>query len=164
MPTRYHGSDAVKKAIEYYSPAPEDISDDALQIIRHEGFVPGTYLDSKGIETEGVGLTGEFAGKDFFKEVMPVFRERAKTVVPDYDNLPARAQRAVMSAVYRGDLKASHRTAKLLREGKYKEAAAEYLNNEEYRSSKAKNQKAGKVVDGIQIRMEENAAAFASAV
>jgi len=162
MPKRYQGQEAVVEALKYYKPDPALVTPQALHLIQHEGFVPSVYKDTKGIDTEGIGLTKEFIGKNFFSDVMPVFEQRARSVVgKQYDQLPIKKKKAILSAVYRGDLAASHNTAKLMRQGKWKEAATEYLNHDDYRASKQWNDKAGKIVHGVAPRMEENATAFA---
>lgn len=157
-PRRYHGHAAVEQAAKYYN---QKVIDPVAQhIIEEEGFVPGVYPDSKGIPTEGVGLTGSFIGKNFFTEVMPVFEGRARKIVPQYDQLPEEGKKAILSAVYRGDLAPSHTTAKLLQAGKYREAAIEYLNHAEYRKGKSK--KASNAQKAIAERMERNARAMAA--
>ena len=153
---RYYGSDAVNQAAQYYGQ--KIIDPIAAHIIQEEGFVPGVYDDSKGIPTEGVGLTGEFVGKNFFTEVMPVFHQRASKAVKGYNTLPDEGKSAVLSAVYRGDL--GPKTAKLLSAGKYEAAAKEYLNHAEYRQGKGK--KATSAQRAISERMERNAQVFKS--
>lgn len=162
MGKTYNGKLAVKMAMDYYDVSPEEVDPLALHIIAEEGFSDGEYDDTKGISTTGVGQTGEFQGKDFFREVMPVFKERARKITPLFDQLPENVQVGILSAVYRGDLKPSHKTAQLIRDGKWAEAAKEYLDHGDYKASKKKNQEAGKLVHGVQPRMERNAASFAS--
>lgn len=158
----YHGKLAVQMASDFYGKPIEEMSPAARHIIMEEGFSADPYEDTKGITTQGVGLTGEFEGKDFFEEVVPVFEKRAAMITPAYPNLPPHVQEAIFSAVYRGDLAPKHKTAKLIQEGKWAEAAKEYLNHGDYKASKKKNQEAGKIVHGVQPRMERNAAAIAS--
>lgn len=148
---RFHGHDAVRAAADYYGQ--KVIDPVAAHIIEEEGFVPGVYEDHKGIPTEGVGLTGEFIGKNFFTDVMPVFEQRARQMVKGYDQMSEDMRKAVISAVYRGDL--GPKTAKLLSSGKYKEAAKEYLNHAEYRGLKRSNP-----TNGVVGRMERNARVF----
>ncbi len=149
---RYYGADAVNQAAKYYGY--KGIIDPAVvHLIRDEGFVPGVYKDDKDIDTEGVGLTGEFIGRDFFREVVPVFEDRARNAVKGYDKLPDEPKAAVLSAVYRGDMGPD--TAKLLSAGDYEAAAVEYLNHEGYKKRKEKNPN-----DGVVKRMDRNAAIF----
>ena len=150
---RYYGHKAVEQAKRYYQQA--EISPVAAHIIEEEGFVPGVYPDHKNIPTEGIGLTGEFIGKNFFTEVMPVFERRARNKIKNYDSLPSKGKQAVMSAIYRGDM--GPKTAKLLSQGKYKEAAKEYLDHSEYKDLKKNNPR-----NGVVGRMERNAKVFAS--
>ncbi len=150
---RFHGPEAVRMAGQYYGQ--KVIDPIAAHIIEEEGFVPGVYKDHKGIPTEGVGLTGEFIGKNFFTEVMPVFEQRARKMVSGYDQMPEPVRKAVISAIYRGDM--GPKTAELLSARRYKEAAREYLNHAEYKGLKRNNP-----TNGVVGRMERNAAAFAS--
>jgi len=160
-PVRYHGKEAVRQAAKYYGQ--KIIDPFAAHIIEEEGFVPGKYKDTKQILTEGVGLTGDYIGKNFFTEVMPVFMSKAASYNKNFDSLPEETRKALVSMVYRGDIKPSHKTAALIKAGKFAEAADEYLNHDDYRASKAKNVAAGRVVHGVQGRMERNAAALRAA-
>lgn len=152
MPNIYHGDAAVKEAMKYYGQKGA-VDPMAEHIIREEGFVPGIYKDDVGVDTEGIGLTGQFVGKNFFTEVLPVFEQRSRKAVSSYNKQPFEVQKAIMSAVYRGDMGPA--TAKLLDAGEYKKAATEYLNHAEYRKRKRKNPD-----DGVVKRMERNAKAF----
>lgn len=53
--------------------------------------------------------------------------------IKNYDSYPESAKEALFSSWYRGSLAGSPKTIKLLNEGKYKEASAEFLDNDEYR-------------------------------
>ena len=152
MNDQYYGDEAVNAAAKYYNQ--KIIDPAAAHLIREEGFVPGVYKDDKGIDTEGVGLTGEFIGKNFFTEVIPVFEDRARKKVKGYDTLPDEPKAAILSAVYRGDL--GPKTAALINEGKPEQAAKEYLNHKEYKTRKRKDPD-----DGVVRRMERNAQAIA---
>jgi GH24 family phage-related lysozyme (muramidase) len=152
MNEQYYGDEAVNAAAKYYNQ--KIIDPAAAHLIREEGFVPGVYKDDKGIDTEGVGLTGEFIGKNFFTEVIPVFEDRARKKVKGYDTLPDEPKAAILSAVYRGDL--GPKTAALINEGKPEQAAKEYLNHKEYKTRKRKDPD-----DGVVRRMERNARAIA---
>lgn len=157
---KYAGKLAAKMAADHYGMNLEDIDPRALHLIAEEGFSVGNYQDTKEVETQGVGQTREYKGKNFFTEVFPVFLNEAKAISPTYDSLPLPVQNAILSAVYRGDLQRTHKTAKYIRNGEWDKAAKEYLNHKDYRESKKKNQEAGKLVHGVQTRMERNAAAF----
>lgn len=149
---RFYGDDAVREAAKYYGHS-GIIDPTAYHLIREEGFVPTIYEDDKGIPTEGVGLTGEFIGKNFFSEVMPEFENRARRRVEGYDMLPDEVRSAVLSGVYRGDL--GPKTAELMSEGKWEAAAKEYLNHKGYKDRKSKDKD-----DGVVQRMDRNAAVF----
>ena len=151
-PRVFHGANAVVEACIYYGLI------DRIQahLIEEEGFVAGRYLDVYQIETEGVGLTGEFKGKNFFTEVYPLFFQRAKRLVTNFDEHPEDVQKAIVSAVYRGDM--GPKTARLLSQKKYHEAAEEYLNHKEYQKLLKINPK-----HGVVQRMHRNSQAFRKA-
>ena len=82
------------------------------------------------------------------------YHERTKKTIPNFENLPAETQNALANAEYRGSLGISPNTVGLVNQGKGKEASVEFLNSDEYRTSK----KAG---TGVYKRMERNAAGLA---
>ena len=69
-------------------------------------------------------------------------------LLPDFKNFPEDAQQAIFSEYYRGSIGQSPVTRKLINQGKYAEAAKEFLNNKEYID--ADKNKMG----GIKKRME----------
>ena len=69
-------------------------------------------------------------------------------LLPDFKNFPEDAQQAIFSEYYRGSIGQSPITRKLINQGKYAEAAKEFLNNKEYID--ADKNKMG----GIKKRME----------
>jgi len=75
-------------------------------------------------------------------------------LLPDFTNFPEDAQQAIFSEYYRGSIGGSKNTRKLINEGKYAEAAIEFLNNDEYKNA----EKLGK--PGIRTRMEKVAEAL----
>ena len=137
-PKRYSGITAVMMARDYYDiPRTADIGFIAHHIILDEGFVAGKYFDSKGNLTEGVGHTGHYIGKNFFLEVLPDFIDDAYRITPLFDQLKPETQIAIVSALYRGDLQLHHKTAALMRDGRWQEAAIEYLDHDEYKRERA---------------------------
>lgn len=75
--------------------------------------------------------------------------KKAKKLVPEYSTFPDNVRQALINATYRGELKSTHRTVKLMNAGKWKAASAEYLNNAEYKSG-----------TGVKDRMDWNHAQF----
>lgn len=150
---RYYGDDAVNVAARHYN-YKGPIDPVARHIIHEEGFVPGTYKDSKGIETEGVGIADpELKGKNFFTEVMPVYTERARKATKNYAVLSEEQQAAIVSMAYRGDWGKNTRAA--LAAGNLKAAAKQYLDHNEYRKGKRDN--ATEAERAISARMLRNA-------
>lgn len=77
----------------------------------------------------------------------------AQRLVPDLFSLPDEIQIAIIDGVYRGDLSGSPKTLGHINARNFKEAAREYLDNEEYRKAK-------KEQTGVAKRMENNANIF----
>jgi len=103
------------------------------RVVVLEGFVPETYLDTKGIPTFGVGQTGEWANKSF-GESFKHHEDLTRKLIKDYDKLPEELKAELVQSAYRGDLGGSPKTRLLFNEGKYEEAAKEFLNNKEYKA------------------------------
>mgnify|MGYP003658984915 CR=1 FL=1 len=57
------------------------------------------------------------------------------TLLPDVKNMNKDAQRAIFSEHYRGSIKQSPETRKLINRGNYKEASVEFLNNDQYKNA-----------------------------
>ena len=77
--------------------------------------------------------------------------KKALQMVPNYQSLPDNVRQALINAAYRGEIKSSHKTIKLMNAGRWTAAAAEYLNNAEYKSR-----------PGVRGRMDWNHTQFVS--
>lgn len=132
----YYGDDAVIAAAKHYG-FKGPIDPIARRIIHEEGFVNGTYLDSKGIPTEGIGVADpKLRGKPWFTEVLPIYQQQAQTATKGFEKLTTEQQGAITSMAYRGDW--GPKTRGHLNKGNLKAAAKEYLDHNEYRKGKAK--------------------------
>lgn len=123
-----HGDAAVAKVQEMEG---RDLSVVEERVVRLEGFVQSDYKDSKGITTQGVGQTGKYIGMPF-SDVLKVHEVATRTLIPSYDELPETLRAELVQAMYRGDLGNSPMARELFNAGLYKEAAKEFLNNDEY--------------------------------
>lgn len=145
------------------------------QLAVKEGFRAKPYRDLYKKWTIGYGtLIGD--GSDAAYEASPYkgrtlsekeareiaigdMRKKAELAASDtqigevFSELSPELKEQIISGYYRGDVSGSPRTKQLIRERKFAEAAAEFLDNEEYRESKRKK-------TGIAPRMEETAAAL----
>ena len=149
----YHGDDAVIAAAKHYG-YKGPIDPIARRIIHEEGFVNGSYKDSKGILTEGIGVADPaLRGKPWFTEVLPIYQQQAQTATKGFEKLTTEQQGAITSMAYRGDW--GKKTRGHLNKGNLKAAAKEYLDHNEYRKGKAKN--ATDAQRAISRRMLENA-------
>lgn len=125
-----------QKAIDAVEALEGPLSPEQREIVIEEGYVPAVYLDTKGIPTYGVGQTGDYMHKGF-KESFAAHEDKVREEIDDYDNLPSYMKAALNSAAYRGDLVSksgnSLEWTKLFNQGKYQEAAAEFMDHEEYK-------------------------------
>lgn len=161
---------------------PIDLKKAASLIAQHEGFRPSAYKDVYGKWTIGYGnLIGD--GSDTAYKASPYYqkkinrdlgqkllmgsvREKAnlaaspKLLGDKLFDLSPELQSEVISSVYRGGLSGSPKTMEYIRGGKYKEAAKEFLDNDEYRAAvKAKTGVAGRMnkLAGLLNRESTNA-------
>ena len=79
-----------------------------------------------------------------------------KRAYPNFESYPTELQLQITQSYYRGTLTPKHspKTRELINQGKFKEAATEFLDNEEYRTAKKKGRA------GIRDRMEDVAQAL----
>lgn len=165
------------KATEYGEDEPTDLELEAFKVIRrHEGFKEKPYTDTKGKKTIGIGtLIGDGSEEAYRKspyfnktiteeQAAEIARQSIKDKIATSERLLGRdylysvspaLQAQIISSVYRGGLSGSPNTMKLLKAGKFEEASREYINNDEYRKSKAKK-------EGVYKRMDETAAIMAA--
>lgn len=126
-----------------------------------EGFRDKAYIPVKGdVPTIGFGFTSgvkmgdtmtkEEAEKRLDKEVNTRLSEVRKAL-PQFDKYPEDVQSNLLSSWYRGSLVQSPKTRNLLNQGKFNEAATEFLNNDEYKNAVKRGRR------GIRKRMEQTA-------
>ena len=97
------------------------------------------------------GVTEQEATRMLMSDLQ-IATDKAKRLVPAYDTLPENIQQALINACYRGELKSTYDTVKLMNANKWKEASKEYLNRQDYNSGSS----------GLKRRMDWNATQFAS--
>jgi hypothetical protein len=99
---------------------------------------------SKGItDSDAIKLLEKDVGKKI---------DVAKKHIKTFDSLPLTVRIATINALYRGDM--GPKTIELLSKNKFADAASEYLNHREYRSTSNR---------GVKKRMDWNAAVFRAA-
>lgn len=150
-----------------------------------EGMEKKVYTDTNGLKTVGVGFNLEQSnGKQIFKsflpdvsyddvlsgktsltekQVMKLFSktledkvQTTKGLFANYDNFPGNVQTALVNAVFRGELKATHKTVRLINNDEWSKVADEYLDRSDYREAS----KQGSKCRGIKTRMDYNANIF----
>lgn len=126
----FHGAEAVTEVEKDEG----KLNDTQKHLIELEGFSRTTYQDSKDETTSGVGQRGKFADMTF-KDSYDAHVKRAESRVPNLQKFPEFVKQELIQAEYRGDLGSSPKFVKLLNAGNFREAAAEFLDNDDYRDS-----------------------------
>ena len=138
------------------------VDDFTKQIIKDEGkpFLEATKVfDDEKNFTIGYGrnnasikkgdkITVEQAQKNLAEDVK-IRLEEIQDLIPNFSNLSDQLQLALFSEYYRGSVRQSPKTVKLINEGKFSEAAAEFLDNDEYRNAVDRGRR------GIRKRMKK---------
>ena len=138
------------------------IDDFTNQIIEDEGrpFLKATkvFEDEKNFTIgygrnnasvkEGDTITLEKA-KENLTEDIKVRLEEIQDLIPNFSNLPETLQIALFSEYFRGSIRQSPKTVKLINQGRYQEAAGEFLDNDEYRDAEERGRR------GIRGRMKK---------
>lgn len=101
------------------------------RIVEIEGYVPGYYLDSKGIKTFGVGQTGKNMENSFLDTYNKMY-DRTEDIFGSIQEIPNELQAELVQLVYRGDAKKSHMWVQQFKEGRYEKAADSLLVHREY--------------------------------
>ncbi len=83
---------------------------------------------------KGDKITLEQAQKNLAEDV-EIRLEEIQDLIPNFSRFSNELQLALFSEYYRGSVRQSPKTVKLINEGKFREAAAEFLNNDEYRNA-----------------------------
>ena len=134
----------------------------SVQIIEDEGrpFLKATkvFEDEKNFTIgygrynasvkEGDTITLEKA-KENLTEDIKVRLEEIQDLIPNFSNLPETLQIALFSEYFRGSIRQSPKTVKLINQGRYQEAAGEFLDNDEYRDAEERGRR------GIRGRMNK---------
>jgi len=105
----------------------------------------GVVYDNK-VTLKGKPLTvDEEKVNDTFSKDLESKYLQAKASIPNLDRMGASEQAAAVSGFFRGDLSGSPKTLRLINQGKFEEAAKEFLDHKEYKTTKD---------EGIKSRME----------
>lgn len=104
------------------------------RVVMCEGYSNAIYRDTKGIQTYGVGQTGEWLNRPF-RDAFLHHVERVKNRFPDYRTYPTYLKAELVQAEYRGDLGLSPKACEHVRMGRWEAAAGEFLDNAEYRNT-----------------------------
>ena len=103
--------------------------------------------------TQGQSIS-EREARELLRQDIQERLPQIRRAFPEYNNFSPELQVELAQGWFRGDVSGSPNTRRLINEGRFEEAAVEFLNNEEYRRAEA----LGK--PGIRPRMEAVAAAI----
>lgn len=127
----YHGRKAVEKAEQHLG---RPLKPEERRACCLEGFSDEIYKDTKGIDTFGMGQTGEWIHKGL-DAALNHHQLRVMARIPEYLYLPEFLRCELYQAEYRGDLGHSPATVKLINARKFGLAAEEFLDNQEYKTA-----------------------------
>ena len=102
--------------------------------------------------TKDMVITDEQAEKYLRKDINDRLVAIRKAI-PKFDSLPIKVRTHLLGSWFRGSLSGSPKTIRLINEGKFEEASKEFLNNNEYKTTK---------LTGVKDRMDATAQAIAS--
>ena len=92
------------------------------------------HYDETGEYKVGDKINPEQA-RELLNKDIAVRMPEIKKAIPNFDKFDLDTKQNIVSAWFRGSLKANHNTTKLINEGKFKEAAQEFLNHEGYKKN-----------------------------
>jgi len=98
-----------------------------------------------------MNLSKEEAAREFSKDARTHGSDKINRMITNKEGLNQELIDALSTEAFRGSIKAKHKTVKLINEGKFEEAASEYLDNAEYRNTRS---------SGIKERMNDVAIAL----
>ena len=136
------------------------------RLVELEGFESRAYkpVESEEYYTIGYGHYGqnvrpgqtisESEARELLRQDIQERLPAIRRAFPEYDNFSPELQVELAQGWFRGDVSGSPKTRELINEGRFEEAAVEFLNNDEYRRA----EELGK--PGIIPRMEAIAAAI----
>jgi|TARA_S200002703_G_scaffold154842_1_gene158262 GH24 family phage-related lysozyme (muramidase) len=140
---------AAQRSNEFYKKIirkDEDFRGEAYKLPNEKHFTIGYgFYDPSIKETDTI--TKPQAEKRLDLEV----KQRLKSInklIDNFDQYPAYLRGPVFSEHYRGSIQQSPQTRKLMNEGKFSEAADEFLDNDQYRNADKLK------IPGIKARME----------
>ncbi len=81
---------------------------------------------------EGV-ILNERQATNILRNDVEIRLEEIQKAIPKFETLPIEARKHLLGSWFRGSIKPTHKTVKLLNAGKYLEASKEFLDNDEYR-------------------------------
>ena len=121
---------------------------EATQAFADEEFLTIGYGRNNENIKAGDKITLEQA-KENLQEDINIRLTEIQNKIPNFSNLSENLQIALFGEYYRGSVGQSPKTIKLINEGKYDEAAKEFLNNQEYKDAAKRNRR------GIRKNMEK---------
>tara|TARA_B100001094_G_scaffold300442_1_gene325876 strand:+ start:616 stop:1182 length:567 start_codon:yes stop_codon:yes gene_type:complete len=101
-----------------------------------DGTITSGYGDNSPIYKEGDLSTVKESERRLREINIPRELNKARMLFPNFDSFPMDDRVNIFAEVFRGSFKSDHDTVKFINSGNYIKAAAEFLNNDEYRRAK----------------------------
>ena len=120
---------------------------EATKVFKDEKNFSIGYGRNNANVKKGDKITLEKAQENLAEDVK-IRLEEIQDLIPNFRNLSDQLQLALFSEYYRGSVRQSPDTVKLINAGKFSEAAAEFLDNDEYRNAVERGRR------GIRKRMK----------
>jgi LysM repeat protein len=105
-------------------------------LFRSIGYGHKCKTSQEQADFERTGLS-EAEAVALLKSDLESAAKKAEALVPKFTSLPDTVKQALTNAAYRGEIKSTHKTVKLMNQGNWEAAASEYLQNAEYKQTKS---------------------------
>ena len=145
------------------------IGDGSLEAYKASPYYTGKITMGRSGIAENADLSGRSLSREDAKAMMmQSIGDKVNLTVRDnmlgekFFDLSPELQDAAISSIYRGGLSGSPKTLQNIREGKFAEAAKEFLDNDEYRDAKKTSSGVAKRMESLANLLKEEAKKKAS--
>lgn len=145
------------------------IGDGSLEAYKKSPYYTGKITMGKSGIAKKADLSGKVVTGEAARNMMLTsIGEKAKLAIEDdmigdkFFDLSPELQDEAISSIYRGGLSGSPKTMQNIREGKFADAAKEFLDNEEYRQARKSGSGVAKRMEALSNLLKEEAKKKAS--
>ena len=163
-PKNVNNTPDISNMLKDVAGKPNNIMNTYMDFLKEEeGFEPEPYkLPGEEFNTIGFGHYGsdvqdglkitERQANNILRNDIEIRLEQITGAIPNFESFKLNDRKHLLGSWFRGGLAGSPNTIALINEGKYKEAAKEFLDNDEYRDKKT--------LPGVKKRMRATAKAI----